>query len=55
MTGRFRTDSGGRVDRRLPVRITFDNTSYTGCAGDTLASTLLAHGRHLTGRSFKYH
>ena len=55
MTGRFRTDSGGRINRRLPVRITFDNTSYIGCAGDTLASTLLAHGRHLTGRSFKYH
>ncbi|HEX7390705.1 MAG TPA: sarcosine oxidase subunit alpha family protein, partial [Acidiphilium sp.] len=28
---------------------------YTGLAGDTLASALLANGVHLVGRSFKYH
>ena len=28
---------------------------YTGFAGDTLASALLANGVHLVGRSFKYH
>ena len=29
--------------------------AYTGFAGDTLASALLANGMHLLGRSFKYH
>ena len=33
----------------------FDGKSYTGFAGDTLASALIANGVHLTGRSFKYH
>jgi len=33
----------------------FDNREYTGFAGDTLASALLANGVHLVGRSFKYH
>ncbi len=30
-------------------------SEYSGCAGDTLASALLANGVHLVGRSFKYH
>ena len=38
-----------------PVRFTFDGKSYTGLAGDTLASALLANSVHLMGRSFKYH
>ena len=50
-----RTPEGGRVDRTKPVRFTFDGKSYEGCAGDTLASALLANGVHLVGRSFKYH
>ena len=33
----------------------FDGRSYSGFAGDTLASALLANGVHLVGRSFKYH
>ena len=55
MSGRFRTPSGGRVDRRHLVRFSFDGKSYQGFAGDTLASALLANGVHLVGRSFKYH
>ena len=55
MSGRFRTPSGGRVDRDKPVRFSFDGKSYQGVAGDTLASALLANGVHLVGRSFKYH
>jgi sarcosine oxidase subunit alpha len=55
MTGAFRTASGGRVDRGQPLRFSFDGQWYTGCAGDTLASALLANGVHLVGRSFKYH
>ena len=33
----------------------FDGRAYSGFAGDTLASGLLAHGVRLVGRSFKYH
>ncbi len=55
MTGEFRTTRGGRIDRARPLRFTFDGHQYTGFAGDTLASALLANGVHLLGRSFKYH
>ena len=44
-----------RIDRNKPVQFTFDGRSYTGFAGDTLASALLANDVHLVGRSFKYH
>jgi sarcosine oxidase subunit alpha len=50
-----RLDRGGRIDRRQPLRFTFDGAGYEGYAGDTLASALLANGIHLVGRSFKYH
>ncbi len=55
MSGAFRLSRGGRVDRAKPVRFTFDGKSYVGCAGDTLASALIANGAHLIARSFKYH
>ena len=56
MTGaRFRLPSGGRIDRERPVSFSFDGERYYGCAGDTLASALLANGVRLVGRSFKYH
>ena len=55
MSGPFRIASGGRVDRAKPLAFSFDGVSYTGLAGDTLASALLANGVHLVGRSFKYH
>ncbi len=54
-TATFRTATGGRIDRSRPLRFSFDGVSYTGLAGDTLASALLANGVHLMGRSFKYH
>jgi sarcosine oxidase subunit alpha len=47
--------SGGRIDREQPLSFSFDDKRYTGFAGDTLASALLANGVHLVGRSFKYH
>ena len=50
-----RTAAGGRIDRSRLVNFTFDGKAYTGHAGDTLASALLANGVHLVGRSFKYH
>jgi sarcosine oxidase subunit alpha len=52
---KFRTRSGGRIDRAQPVRFTFNDRAFSGFRGDTLASALLASGVHLTGRSFKYH
>ena len=46
----FRTPSGGCIDRAKTLRFTFDGVALTGCAGDTLASALLANGIHLVGR-----
>src|SRR5580704_5642606 len=51
----LRTPSGGRIDRSSPLPFTFDGRAYSGFAGDTLASALLANDVHLMGRSFKYH
>jgi sarcosine oxidase subunit alpha len=51
----YRITAGGLVDRERPVRFTFDGRKFTGLAGDTLASALLANGVRLVGRSFKYH
>jgi sarcosine oxidase subunit alpha len=51
----LRTASGGRIDRARRLQFSFDGRSYTGLAGDTLASALLANGVHLMARSFKYH
>jgi sarcosine oxidase, subunit alpha len=51
----MRLPQGGLIDRDKPVRFTFDGKSYQGCAGDSLASALLANGVHMVGRSFKYH
>lgn len=56
MTGQScRLPTGGRIDRDQPLTFRFDSREYTGYAGDTLASALLANGVHLVGRSFKYH
>jgi heterotetrameric sarcosine oxidase alpha subunit len=54
MTG-FRLDRGGLIDRTAPLDFTFDGRAFTGFAGDTLASALIANDVHLMGRSFKYH
>jgi sarcosine oxidase, subunit alpha len=51
----FRIAMGGRISRSHPVNFRFDGKNFTGLAGDTLASALLANGVHLVGRSFKYH
>ncbi|MFG1425846.1 sarcosine oxidase subunit alpha family protein [Roseixanthobacter glucoisosaccharinicivorans] len=50
-----RLSSGGLIDRAKPLSFTFDGKPYTGLAGDTLASALLANDVRLVGRSFKYH
>jgi sarcosine oxidase subunit alpha len=50
-----RLPQGGLIDRSRPIGFTFDGQKLSGFAGDTLASALLANGRRLVGRSFKYH
>ena len=55
MTASFRIAGAGRLTPARTARFTFDGKPYTGVAGDTLASALLANGVHLFGRSFKYH
>jgi sarcosine oxidase, subunit alpha len=42
----FRLPTGGRIDRGTTYEFTFDGQRLTGHPGDTLASALLAHGRH---------
>ncbi len=54
MTG-YRLAQGGLIDRARNVNFRFDGKNYSGFAGDTLASALLASGVKLFGRSFKYH
>ncbi len=54
MTG-FRLDKGGLIDRATTLDFIFDGKVFTGFAGDTLASALIANDVHLMGRSFKYH
>ncbi|MGR3540960.1 MAG: sarcosine oxidase subunit alpha family protein [Hasllibacter sp.] len=46
---------GRRIDRSRRLTFTFDGARLQGHPGDTLASALLANGRVLVGRSFKYH
>ena len=55
MAQRFRLAAGGRIDRSRSLAFTFNQRSYEGHPGDTLASALLANGVALLGRSFKYH
>lgn len=50
-----RLTRGGRIDREKPISFEFDGQRLSGYSGDTLASALLANGRQLMGRSFKYH
>ena len=50
-----RLPTGGQVDRGRPLAFTFDGKPYSGFAGDSIASALLANGVRVVGRSFKYH
>lgn len=51
----YRRNTGGLIDRTVPVRFSFDGKQMFGFKGDTLASALIANGQHMVGRSFKYH
>ncbi len=43
------------INRKNPVSFTFNKKSYTGYAGDTIASALAANDQWILSRSFKYH
>jgi len=51
----YRLARGGMIDREARLRFKIDGVPLVGHAGDTLASALLASGRRVVGRSFKYH
>jgi len=55
MQGPARIAEGLLTDAARPLGFYFDGQRMQGVAGDTLASALLANGRRLVGRSFKYH
>lgn len=54
MSQDYRID-GGLIDRSKLLDFRFNEKSFSGFQGDTLASALLANGQKLVGRSFKYH
>ncbi|QIH07441.1 MULTISPECIES: 2Fe-2S iron-sulfur cluster-binding protein [Pseudomonas] len=43
------------IDREKPLNFNFDGVAYRGFQGDSIASALIANGRFLISRSFKYH
>jgi len=49
-----RLTSGGRIDRSQPLRFTFNGKPFTGYAGDTLASALLANDVRMVAASVTY-
>ena len=48
------SNPASRIDLNRPLSFNFDGQSFTGYAGDTLASALLANGHRMLARSFKY-
>ncbi|EWT07223.1 ferredoxin [Intrasporangium chromatireducens Q5-1] len=46
-----RLDVGGAIDRSRAVELVVDGETFTGCAGDTVASALVANGRLRVGDS----
>jgi len=51
-----RLASGGRtINRSKRISFNWNGSTLQGFEGDTLASALLANGKTLVGRSFKYH
>lgn len=55
MSGRRLSSGGSDIDRSRLVTFQFDGRWVDGFAGDTIASALLASGKLVVGRSFKYH
>ena len=46
---------GEWIDRTQPIDAIFEGNRFSGYAGDTITSALLASGQQVLGRSFKYH
>jgi sarcosine oxidase, subunit alpha len=44
-----------RIDRARPLAFSFDGDPVHGFSGDTITSALMASGRRVLSRSFKYH
>jgi sarcosine oxidase subunit alpha len=57
MSGETRLGNGWGllIDRHRPLSFTFDGVTYQGFEGDVIASALVAGGRSVMSRSFKYH
>ena len=51
----YRLPAGGLIDRSRTLSFSFNDKTFKGHPGDTLASALMANGVNLIGRSFKYH
>ena len=51
----MRVSGKGLINCQNTVNFKFDGVNYTGYEGDSVASALLASGKKLFGRSFKYH
>jgi sarcosine oxidase, subunit alpha len=52
---RLGSQPGERIDRNRELSFTFDGATVSAFAGDTITSALLASGRTVLSRSFKYH
>ena len=55
MSERLPPQPGEWIDRSRPLEFRFEGQPLRGCAGDAVASALLANGVRVLGRSFKYH
>ena len=55
MCERLPPRAGEWIDRSRRISFRFEGTEYTGYAGDTVTSALVANGLRVLGRSFKYH
>ena len=51
----YRLSQGGLIDHNSAMTFSFDAEEIEAFAGDTVASALIASGRQLVARSFKYH
>ena len=51
----MRVSGKGLINREKTLNFKFDGLNYKGFEGDTVASALLASGKKVFGRSFKYH
>ncbi len=52
---RIDAQPGEVIDRSTTIRFSWNGTSMTGFAGDTIASALMANGVRVISRSMKYH